>query len=250
MKNPPTKPPSGKLLFDTPERPSNIFVAHVDGASRGNPGPASYAVILRSPDGAPRFEVGKYIGRATNNVAEYYGLITALDYAASQGIDRLLVRSDSELLVRQMQGRYKVKSADLQPLYERARKLAHGFAYFAIEHVRREQNREADELANIALDRTSSHGSGKVEAGAKLGGTSDATRGVKSDSGSDSGTGTKRSAKSDRKSEAPSGPAQAAAGERAIRARYSSGALHPLEALDLAEGEIVEISLRRPRNSS
>jgi len=250
MKNPPTKPPSGKLLFDTPERPSNIFVAHVDGASRGNPGPASYAVILRGPDGAARFEVGKYIGRATNNVAEYYGLITALDYAASQGIDRLLVRSDSELLVRQMQGRYKVKSADLQPLYERARKLAHGFAYFAIEHVRREQNREADELANIALDRTSSHGSGNVEPGAKLGGRSDATRGVKSDSGSGSGTEAKRSTKSDRKSEAPSGPAQAAAGERAIRARYSSGALHPLEALDLAEGEIVEISLRRPRNSS
>ena len=249
MKNPPTKPPSGKLLFDTPERPSHVFVAHVDGASRGNPGPASYAVILRGPDGAARFEVGKYIGRATNNVAEYYGLITALDYAASQGIDRLLVRSDSELLVRQMQGRYKVKSADLQPLHERARKLAHGFAYFAIEHVRREQNREADELANIALDRTRSDGGGNVEPSAKSAGTSDATRGVKSDSGSSSGTGAKRST-SDRKSDARSGPANAAAGERAIRARYSSGALHPLEALDLAEGEIVEISLRRPRNSS
>src|SRR4029077_17085142 len=153
------KPPSGKLLFDTPEKPSNIFVANVDGASRGNPGPASYAVILRGPDGATRFEVGKYIGRATNNVAEYYGLITALDYASEQGIDRLLVRSDSELLVRQMQGRYKVNSPDLRPLYERARKLAHGFADFAIEHVRRELNREADELANIALDRTDSRSS-------------------------------------------------------------------------------------------
>src|SRR5437879_575186 len=131
MKNRSTNPPSGKLLFDTPERPANIFVANVDGASRGNPGPASYAVILRGPDGATRFEAGKYIGRATNNVAEYYGLITALDYAAAQGIDRLLVRSDSELLVRQMQGRYKVKSPDLRPLYERARKLARGFAYFA-----------------------------------------------------------------------------------------------------------------------
>jgi ribonuclease HI len=250
MKNPLTKSPSSKLLFDTPERPSNIFVANVDGASRGNPGPASYAVILRGPDGVTRFEVGKYIGRATNNVAEYYGLITALDYAASQGIDRLQVRSDSELLVRQMQGRYKVKSADLQPLYERARKLAHGFAYFAIEHVRREQNREADELANIALDRTSSRGSGSVEPGAKLGATSDAARGVKSDSGAE----TKRSAKSDptsvAKTDAQSGVAQDTGGERGIRARYSSGALHPLEALDLAEGEIVEISIRRPRNPS
>lgn len=243
MKNPPTKPPSGKLLFDTPERPGNIFVANVDGASRGNPGPASYAVILRGPDGATRFEVGKYIGRATNNVAEYYGLITALDYAASQGIDRLLVRSDSELLVRQMQGRYKVKSADLQPLHERARKLAHGFAYFAIEHVRRKQNREADELANIALDGTSSRGGGSVEPGANIGA---ASRGAKSDLGTE----TKRSAKSDPKSDAQSGLAQEADGERRIRARYSSGALHPLEALDLAEGEIVEISIHRPRNPS
>src|ERR1700674_5889662 len=148
------KLPSGKLLFDTPEKPSNMFVANVDGASRGNPGPASYAVILRGPDGATRFEVGKYLGRATNNVAEYYGLITALDYAAAQGIDRLLVRSDSELLVRQMQGRYKVNSPDLRPLHERARKMAHGLAHFSIEHVPRELNREADALANLALDRT------------------------------------------------------------------------------------------------
>jgi len=79
-----TKPPSGKLPFDAPEKPANMFVANVDGASRGNPGPASYAVILRGPDGATRFEVGKYLGRATNNVAEYYGLITALDYAAAR----------------------------------------------------------------------------------------------------------------------------------------------------------------------
>jgi len=203
-------------------------------------------VILRGPDGATRFEVGKYIGRATNNVAEYYGLITALDYAASQGIDRLLVRSDSELLVRQMQGRYKVKSADLQPLYERARKLAHGFAYFAIEHVRREQNRDADELANIALDRTGTRGSGNVAPGAKFGATSDASRVLKSYSG----TQTKQSAKTDQKSEAQSGSTQGAGSERRIRLRYSSGALHPLEALDLAEGEIVEISIRRPRNPS
>jgi probable phosphoglycerate mutase len=227
MKDRPTKPPSGRLLFDTPERPANIFVAHVDGASRGNPGPASYAVILRGPDGATRFEVGKYIGRATNNVAEYYGLITALDYAATQRINRLLVRSDSELLVRQMQGRYKVKSPDLRPLHERARKLAHDFAYFAIEHVPREQNREADELANSALDRTGS-GGGNVDA--KIGAKADAKRGEKAS--------------------ARSSATQTPAGERPIRARYSGGALHPLEGLDLAEDEIVEVSIRRSRNSS
>src|ERR1700680_3066209 len=124
MKSRPTKPPSGKLLFDAPEKPAHIFVAYVDGASRGNPGPASYAVILRGPDGRTQFEIGKYLGRATNNVAEYYALITALDYAQSHGVARLLVRSDSELLVRQMQGRYKVKSPDLRPLHERAQKIA------------------------------------------------------------------------------------------------------------------------------
>ena len=152
----PPKSSSGSLLFAAPERPANVFIANVDGASRGNPGPASYAVVVRGPDGTTRFEAGKYIGRATNNVAEYYALISALDYAVAQGIDRLLVRSDSELLVRQMEGRYKVKSPDLRPLHEHARKLARGLAYFAIEHVPRERNREADELANIALDRTGS----------------------------------------------------------------------------------------------
>ena len=230
MKHWPAKPSSGKLLFATPEKPTNVFVANVDGASRGNPGPASYAVILRGPDGAARFEIGKYIGRATNNVAEYYALISALDYAASQGIDRLLVRSDSELLVRQMQGRYKVKSADLQPLYERARKLAHGFAYFAIEHVPREQNREADELANIALDRTNSRAGGNIEG--------------------ETSSGAKGDANADAKPSARRAVAEAASGERKIRARFSSGALHPLEALDLTEGDVVEISIRHPRSRS
>ena len=240
MKNRSTNSPSGKLLFDTPERPANIFVANVDGASRGNPGPASYAVILRGPDGATRFEAGKYIGRATNNVAEYYGLITALDFAAAQGIDRLLVRSDSELLVRQMQGRYKVKSPDLRPLYERARKLARGFAYFAMEHVPREQNRKADELANAALDRTGSRAGVSAASDAMLGAKPDAKSGAKADLEIERGA----------KASARRRSAQFPGGERPIRARYSDGALHPLEPLDLAEGETVEISIRRPRNRS
>lgn len=230
MKSGPTKPSAGRLLFETPEKPANVFVANVDGASRGNPGPASYAVILRGPDGATRFEVGKYIGRATNNVAEYYALITALDYAASQRIERLLVRSDSELLVRQMQGRYKVNSADLRPLYERARKLAHGFAYFAVEHVPREQNQEADQLANIALDRTGSRSGGGSEPGAAFAAKPGAKRGGEAS--------------------ALRGSTQMPAGERVIRARYSGGALHPVERVDLGENEIVEISIRRPRNPS
>ena len=238
MKSGPAKSPSGRLLFDAPEKPTNIFVAYVDGASRGNPGPASYAVILRAPDGTVRFEAGKYIGRATNNVAEYYGLITALDYATTQGISRLLVRSDSELLVRQMQGRYKVKSADLQPLHERARKLAQGFAYFAIEHVPREQNREADELANLALDRTDSGSGAGSEQRARFGDKPDPR------------TEAKNSASLSSPSVATSSATQKPGSARLVRARYSAGALHPLEALDLTEDEIVDLSIRRSRNPS
>ena len=237
----PPKPSSGRLLFAAPEKPANVFIANVDGASRGNPGPASYAVIVRGPDGTTRFEAGKYIGRTTNNVAEYYALISALDYAVAQGIDRLLVRSDSELLVRQMEGRYKVKSPDLRPLHEHARKLAHGLAYFAVEHVPRERNREADELANIALDRTSSSGGPNSIAVPKL----DAGAGANAQSEAAAAHGAKTSARS--ASARASGERVV---ERAIRARYSGGALHPLEPHDLAEDEIVEISIRRPRNPS
>jgi ribonuclease HI len=129
-----------------------VHIANIDGASRGNPGPASYAVVLRDPQGNIVLELAKNIGRETNNVAEYFALLAALDYAISHNISALRIRSDSELLVRQMQGRYKVKSADLKPLYERAAKLARQLQYFAIEHVRRELNRDADALANVALD--------------------------------------------------------------------------------------------------
>jgi ribonuclease HI len=250
----PPKPSSGRLLFATPEKPANVFIANVDGASRGNPGPASYAVVVRGPDGATRFEAGKYIGRTTNNVAEYYALISALDYAVAQGIDRLLVRSDSELLVRQMEGRYKVKSPDLRPLYEHARKLSRGLAYFAVEHVPRERNRDADELANIALDRTSSSGGANVAAGVKL----DPQAGEKTEPEGAAKRGAKASGRDSSalhssargSGERPMERAIERVVERAIRARYSGGALHPLEPHDLAEDEIVEISIRRPRNPS
>jgi ribonuclease HI len=131
------------------------YRANIDGGSRGNPGPASYGVVIRDPRGQVIAKLKKYIGRSTNNVAEYYGLIAALDYAQQHGIRALHIQSDSELLVRQMRGQYKVKSPELRPLYERARKMAQGFASFKIDHVYREQNAEADALANEALDETS-----------------------------------------------------------------------------------------------
>src|ERR1700722_12910228 len=146
-------PASARLFSDAhAATPSGVHIANIDGASRGNPGPASYAVVIRDPEGKVALELAKRLGRETNNVAEYYALLAALDYAAANGITALRIRSDSELLVRQMQGRYKVKSPELKPLYERAQKVVRQLGYFAIEHVRREQNRDADALANVALD--------------------------------------------------------------------------------------------------
>src|ERR1700693_4742665 len=131
------------------------FQANIDGGSRGNPGPASYGVVVRNERGEIVAKLKKYIGRMTNNVAEYYGLIAALDYAQSNAVRALRVESDSELLVRQMRGHYKVKSPDLRPLFERAKKMSQTFESFRIDHVYREQNTEADALANEALDETS-----------------------------------------------------------------------------------------------
>jgi ribonuclease HI len=155
----PRRPPTtrGKSLFgdaglDTKPAARAAYRINIDGASRGNPGPAAYGVVIRDARGEAVAKLKKYIGRFTNNVAEYYGLIAALDYAQSHALRAIRVESDSELLVKQMRGLYKVKSADLQQLYERAQKMSAGFDSFGIAHVYREQNREADALANEALD--------------------------------------------------------------------------------------------------
>src|SRR6202051_5128893 len=149
---------SGKL-FDEPEAPSaraeGAYTANIDGAARENPGPAAYGVVIRRPDGTTHESLAKYIGRHTNNVAEYYALIAALDYAAATGIRRLRVYSDSQLIVNQMKGLYKVKHPGLRPLHERAKKQAASLETFTIQYVPREQNRDADDMANAALDSTS-----------------------------------------------------------------------------------------------
>ena len=154
----PTHKSSGHL-FAEPEAPSaqqeGAYTANIDGAARGNPGPAAYGVVVRRPDGKTHESLGKYIGRTTNNVAEYYALIAALDYAAASGIRRLRVFSDSQLIVNQIKGIYKVKHPDLRPLHERAKKQAASLETFTIQYVPREQNRDADDLANAALDSTS-----------------------------------------------------------------------------------------------
>lgn len=128
------------------------WIAHIDGASRGNPGPAAAAVIIKTAAGRRVASFATCLGRTTNNVAEYQALLAALQYGLEHQQRRMQVRSDSELLVRQIQGGYKVKSVGLKPLYERAREMAGRFERFAINHVPREANREADRLANQALD--------------------------------------------------------------------------------------------------
>jgi ribonuclease HI len=125
--------------------------ANVDGGSRGNPGPAGYGVRIERDDGTV-VELKESLGLATNNVAEYSGLIAALRWAAANGISKLHVRADSELLVKQMRGEYRVKSPGLQPLFEQARALTRDVGDVTFEHVRREFNKDADRLANEAMD--------------------------------------------------------------------------------------------------
>jgi len=192
--------------METKPRPA-AYQANIDGGSRGNPGPASYGVVVRNERGEIVAKLKKYIGRMTNNVAEYYGLIAALDYAQSHGVRALRIESDSELLVRQMRGHYKVKSADLKPLFERAKKMSLTFESFRIDHVYRAQNSEADALANEALDETAGRSKGPVAM-----------------------------QKSDSLAEVP----------RKLRAHYRNGGLHLLEPLDLPENTEVEILLRLP----
>lgn len=129
-----------------------MITAYIDGGARGNPGPAGYGVHVQSPDGEVLAELHGAIGIATNNVAEYNGLLAALKWAIEHGHSKLHIRADSELLVKQMRGEYKVKHPGLQPLYVRARLLVMELSDVTFEHVRRERNKEADRLSNLGID--------------------------------------------------------------------------------------------------
>ncbi|OGO22741.1 MAG: hypothetical protein A2Z28_08655 [Chloroflexi bacterium RBG_16_51_9] len=126
-------------------------IINIDGASRGNPGPAAIGVVIRDEQKKVIAHISQAIGHATNNQAEYRAIIAALEKAVSLGISEVEIRSDSELLVRQITGRYKVKSAGLIPLYTKAKQLQSRMRSFTITHIPREENKEADGLANKAL---------------------------------------------------------------------------------------------------
>src|SRR5262245_41798893 len=132
------------LMSDT-----DTFTIHTDGGARGNPGPAAYSYVIARP-GQPAVEDCGVIGETTNNIAEYTALVKALERAGELGGKRLAVHSDSELMVKQMLGQYKVKHEGLKPLYEQAKRLAGGFDRVTYKHVFREDNKRADELCNLA----------------------------------------------------------------------------------------------------
>src|SRR3984957_7842798 len=143
-----------KPLFEPRENPpQHYLIAHSDGGARGNPGPAGYGVVIQDEGGRNVAALSEYLGHETNNFAEYQGLIAALEYAIEHGPKELKVISDSELLVRQIKGIYKVKNAVLQDLHGRAQELTAQLDWFSIGHALREHNRDADRLANEAMDK-------------------------------------------------------------------------------------------------
>jgi len=133
--------------------PEQEAVLWTDGAARGNPGPAGIGAILKSPSGEVLYTGSEYLGHTTNNVAEYKAVLLGLSGALAHGIQRVEVRADSELLIKQLKGEYRVKNAGLRPLFEEARKLLARFKSVKLTHIRRELNGEADRLANQGIDR-------------------------------------------------------------------------------------------------
>jgi ribonuclease HI len=143
-----------KHLFESRDNPPDRYlIAHSDGGARGNPGPAGYGVVIKDESGRKVAALSEYLGHQTNNFAEYQGLIAALEYAIEIGPKALKLISDSELLVRQIKGIYKVKNATLQDLHARAKELIAKLDWFSIGHALREHNQEADRLANEAMDK-------------------------------------------------------------------------------------------------
>lgn len=131
---------------------STTAILWTDGAARGNPGPAGCGAILKTPDGRVLAEESQYVGHTTNNVAEYRALLLGLERALASGIRKIEVRADSELLIKQLRGEYRVRNEGLRPLFEEAKALLERFEEATLSHVRRELNTEADRLANRGID--------------------------------------------------------------------------------------------------
>jgi ribonuclease HI len=153
---------NGNLFEMNASSDGEWFTAHCDGGSRGNPGPSGYGAVVEDAQGSVVAELSEYLGKQTNNYAEYHGLLAALKWSLENGVKRLRVISDSELMVKQMKGLYKVNSPGLRPLWEEAKSLSRRFERFEMRHTLRGGNKEADRLANEAMDR----GMGRAVGGA------------------------------------------------------------------------------------
>jgi probable phosphoglycerate mutase len=146
---------TGNLFDDPAPAPSTNqwFTAHCDGGSRGNPGPSGYGAVVENPEGVVVARLSRFLGLQTNNYAEYSGLLAVLEWALANGAGHMRVVSDSELMVKQMKGLYKVKSPGLVPLYHEAKRMAKQLDGFEMRHTLRGGNKEADRLANEAMDK-------------------------------------------------------------------------------------------------
>jgi probable phosphoglycerate mutase len=144
---------AGSLFPETTSSSGPWISAHCDGGARGNPGPAGFGALIQDAEGRVLAELSEFLGIQTNNFAEYSGLLASLDFALAHGHRRLRVVSDSELMVKQIQGKYQVKSPGLKPLYEQAKKKISQLEGFEIVHALRHKNKDADRLANEAMDR-------------------------------------------------------------------------------------------------
>jgi probable phosphoglycerate mutase len=154
----PHRTTSPSLFADAPAAPTPAknpgwVTAHCDGGARGNPGPSGYGAVLTGPNGEPLAELSEFLGIRTNNYAEYSGLLAVLEYALDHNLPRLRVISDSELMVKQIQGKYRVNSPDLKPLWQEAKNRIARLDAFEISHALRHKNKDADRLANQAMDR-------------------------------------------------------------------------------------------------
>src|ERR1700690_117746 len=158
----PSRSSDSGSLFPAPKS-APAHTAHVDGGARGNPGPAGFGVVIHDPQGKKVDELRQYLGHRTNNYAEYSGPLAALRYAIAHRIPSLKIISDSELMVRQMKGIYKVPHPELRKLYDEAQRLTAQIGHVEIRHALREHNRDADRLANEAMDRGRNSPRGETE---------------------------------------------------------------------------------------
>lgn len=216
-------------LFASPQPSSprntaaTILLAHCDGGARGNPGPAGYGAVIAKEDGAVLAELSEFLGFKTNNFAEYSGLLGVLQWTLDNGYTRLKVVSDSELMVKQIQGKYKVNSPDLRPLFEEAKRRIARLELFNISHALRHKNKTADRLANEAMDR----GMGKASASSKA---------TPYPQKSSEPTAPRRMDPAPQRSESPAPPQ----GEM-LRGFVRDGAIHLLGGKNLPDGVFVKI---------